>query len=444
VEEYAVALDLADYPHIYKKWYYKKKTGQTLSHLATKGYFYDFYESGGLVTDRLLISFLDNRVHEEYCSHLVPRAVGSSIALIDYFFRGDIEIALPDDGIYAFCDETDPVFKQIKLKARNATPDEDMKSGEFKLVIRYRDGAAGPLDQDVATPVDVYADEKYLVLDCPATGLSREEYTELTFDLSETPIPINAIDMSLSLVFKGELGAEKDAVGFGYKDISEPTPVMFSNYTDYVCVNQDGATGFHQLGDEVLQGIENDKICIFEPFIIKPWYVAFNGSEASASNYYKMYTDVQIQPNNQFVMYVLGDADKKIKRSLLVSLGRDIPHHLSCDKIVAYIPTVKEVTPYQNTVKIRWQFIGDEWKPISDFLYYRLKKSRGRNYWVLSYYDLEYPPFQDFSCDSNFFVDGGSQLQGFSQSEPGQPGPLENPNTPTAAELTIILGNEEK
>ena len=40
--------------------------------------------------------FLDNRCHEEYASQLIPRAVGYSAGLLNYFFRGDIDMVSDD------------------------------------------------------------------------------------------------------------------------------------------------------------------------------------------------------------------------------------------------------------------------------------------------------------------------------------------------------------
>jgi hypothetical protein len=59
---------------------------------------------------------------------LLPRAVAYSAGLIDYFFRGRLEISLPDEGVYGAVDhsvENQPDtngFRKIKLKVRNVTP----------------------------------------------------------------------------------------------------------------------------------------------------------------------------------------------------------------------------------------------------------------------------------------------------------------------------------
>jgi hypothetical protein len=61
---------------------------------------------------------------------LIPRTVAYSAGLINYFFRGKLEISLPDEGVYAVVDHAiaagnDPSsggFDKVKLKLQNTTP----------------------------------------------------------------------------------------------------------------------------------------------------------------------------------------------------------------------------------------------------------------------------------------------------------------------------------
>ena len=78
---------------------------------------------------------------------LIPRAVGYSAGLIDYFFRGTMEIMPPDEKVYGIVDhstihQTDPLvgyvgFDTIKLKLRNTTPNEDMIGGTLVAVAKF-------------------------------------------------------------------------------------------------------------------------------------------------------------------------------------------------------------------------------------------------------------------------------------------------------------------
>ncbi|MCJ7482070.1 MAG: hypothetical protein MUO31_03800, partial [Thermodesulfovibrionales bacterium] len=64
-------------------------------------------------TNLLHLSYLDELCYKDYTSMLVPRAVGYSAALINYFFRGEIEVTLPaSDGIYALSVDSSEVFKK--------------------------------------------------------------------------------------------------------------------------------------------------------------------------------------------------------------------------------------------------------------------------------------------------------------------------------------------
>jgi hypothetical protein len=73
--------------------YIRKTAGQPIEHLASLSYIaFDCLQKGHVEYSPLV---LDDRVYEEYASHLVPKAVGYSRELVDYFFRGAIDL-LPD------------------------------------------------------------------------------------------------------------------------------------------------------------------------------------------------------------------------------------------------------------------------------------------------------------------------------------------------------------
>lgn len=74
-----------------KKRIYLKRTcdGEPMNHFAAQPVWAKFLVSPFYV--------LDAAVHRDYAQKLIPRAVGYSAALINYFFRGDIDI-VPDDA----------------------------------------------------------------------------------------------------------------------------------------------------------------------------------------------------------------------------------------------------------------------------------------------------------------------------------------------------------
>ncbi len=193
------------------------------------------------MTDMLIYGnafFRDEMCHEDYAEKLVPRAVGYAAALVDYFFRGKIEIALPssenpaepgaeakDDGVYAFTLDPGRGFEEITLMARNVTPDEEMTNGEVKLLIRYRVCPGDPFMPDAPAPlVDRPHFQVAEPLPDPETrlavaGIPADEWIKLKFDISSQPIPMNAVDVNFTLVFKGDLGFETETgVAIGFRD----------------------------------------------------------------------------------------------------------------------------------------------------------------------------------------------------------------------------------
>jgi hypothetical protein len=73
---------------------------------------------------------LDRATFDDFVSLLIPRAVAYSTGLLNYFFRGQLEISLPDEGVYAVLDHalasgndaTVVGFSKLKVKIRNTTP----------------------------------------------------------------------------------------------------------------------------------------------------------------------------------------------------------------------------------------------------------------------------------------------------------------------------------
>ncbi|CAH1904481.1 conserved hypothetical protein [Candidatus Nitrotoga sp. HW29] len=192
-------------------------------------------------TDRLftLNRYTFNAAH----SLLIPKAVGYSAGLINYFFRGKMEISLPDEGIYGIIDHSDPVsnqqdtggFRKIKLKLKNVTPNGtgiELMAATGKLIAVakfHRNTCYTPsLSGEYGSPgIDWRTcrakDEEIVVSEVIETtpiGINTDA-TQLTFNFN-TPIPINASDLYLQAVYTGPLGAETNAVAVVTKDISEP------------------------------------------------------------------------------------------------------------------------------------------------------------------------------------------------------------------------------
>jgi len=186
--------------------YIKKTQGEQIDHFAAIDYFtLEYYEHFELIYSPF---HLDEECHKEYASKLIPRAVGYSAGLLDYFFRGTIEITNPLIGSNINANSgLDPAdYNHITLFARNTAPDgEDMSLGTFQLVVKYRLSEQDPFQYIVEEEIN------------NTSSIPSDTAQELEFDLSDNLVPSDAVDLSLYLVYKGKLGQEDDAVGVGFQ-----------------------------------------------------------------------------------------------------------------------------------------------------------------------------------------------------------------------------------
>jgi len=210
---------------------------------------------------------------------LLPRAVGYSAGVIDHFFRGTLEISMPENYLYGIIDgsEQPQQFTQLKAKIQNTTPNEEIQSGTLQLVAQYKmrvdyqpDLSTDPPDDSPTSREGTFS---YAVSDpVEIESLSSQSPTEFTFYFSEKPIPAGITDLYLMIVFKGTLGNETDAVAVGRKDLFEPMHVSLFNASDYFYLDRVLRTSEEIRNDDTLRsrvdfdrdGILNE---IGEPYI---------------------------------------------------------------------------------------------------------------------------------------------------------------------------------
>ena len=179
---------------------------------------------------------------------LIPRAIAYSAGLLRFFFRGEMEISAPAEGVYAVIDTSTPVckdtcgFNKVKLKVKNMTPNENMGPGMLLAVVKFHRNACyvSDLSGDPGAPGFVgdtcRVKEEEIVVSDPVNGFSLATNAEQTVSFTFPPsarIPINATDVSLQVVFRGPLGTEIDAVAVTTKNISETNYFAVQNNTDY-------------------------------------------------------------------------------------------------------------------------------------------------------------------------------------------------------------------
>jgi hypothetical protein len=220
-------------------------TGMTdVIRMTTRGLFEDVGTTYGLAVESYT---LDANVLDDQASLLIPRAIAYSAGLLDYFFRGELRISLPDEGAYAVVDHTEHQcpdtcgFSSVKLKLKNTSPsNESMSNGLFVAVAKFhRNGCYRPdLSGDPGGPAfasiicrsveeEIYVSDPEAFTPFPP-GVERT----ITFVFRQ-PIPINATDIYLQVVFRGQLGNETDAVVVATKNISEPNYIAYVNDRDY-------------------------------------------------------------------------------------------------------------------------------------------------------------------------------------------------------------------
>jgi hypothetical protein len=157
---------------------------------------------------------------------LIPRAVAYSAGLINHFFRGKLEISRPDQAFFFDMDslkEIEPekkAYTRLNLKVSNRTPDIETPAerlpqpmnGSLEVVVRYHE--AGSEEEKVsrsATP-----EKPPLPVSLPA----QSEPVEFGFEINP-PVPVEATQINLYLIYRGTLGQEANAIVVSRREIDE-------------------------------------------------------------------------------------------------------------------------------------------------------------------------------------------------------------------------------
>jgi hypothetical protein len=210
---------------------------------------------------------LNHYNYEDQARLLIPRAVAYSAGLLDYFFRGSMEITLPDEGVYSVIDDSrfaPPApessvgfkgFDTLRLKLRNTTnpttppsaevSNQPMVNGILVAIVKFHRNAcySNNLDGEITDAEQVpgcRSNYEEIVVSDPlfsaAVPFGDEGHPhgiDFSFHFAKE-VPINAWDVVLQVAYRGQLGGEADAVVVSTKDISEPTFITTFNDTDYI------------------------------------------------------------------------------------------------------------------------------------------------------------------------------------------------------------------
>ena len=265
---------------------------------------------------------------------LLPRAIGYSAGLINYFFRGQLEVTEPPDQIIAVlnqgathsmtvdgypCVGSTPSdgcpifgFHKVRVSVRNMTP--PLTEAGTGASVPQTIGAAGGTGTTLVAVARYHRNtcykpdltgEPYQVYNYtpPATGITpptcgagqttRTTYQEISvsapltvatgtldnlsqgieqdFDFSSDPIPVNATDLFIQVVYRGPMADELNAVAVGTLDVREPTFASFWNNTDYY--NNNGTWHVHNTSFPN-EGVRDFWVCAggLPPLLVYEYY----------------------------------------------------------------------------------------------------------------------------------------------------------------------------
>ncbi|HKT80213.1 MAG TPA: hypothetical protein VJP86_08325 [Vicinamibacterales bacterium] len=205
-------------------------------------------------TNGYLVYAMNRFTYDAAHQFLIPRAVGYSAGLINYFFRGQLDVQQPYEGAYAILDHAvenqrnGGGFRKLKVLLRNMTPGgtdasgnvliepiAEGSGGELRAIVKFhRNGCYQPdLSGEYGSPGMNWrfcrSPTEEIVVSGPHAIPDKinEALQPVVFDFASQPIPIDATDVYLQVVYRGPLGEEADAIVVATRDISEPT----YNYT---------------------------------------------------------------------------------------------------------------------------------------------------------------------------------------------------------------------
>jgi hypothetical protein len=223
---------------------------------------------------------------------LLPRAVSYSTGLINYFFRGRLEITPNAQNVFAVMNQGEPHtvdaegyprradnrifgFEKLRLKIRNVTEaivesgpvttpiPQTSGMGTLVAVARYHRNACykrdmsgertigyapapglGAITEPSCAGLTTRTDYPEISVSAPITiasaadlpggqGTGGPAAVDKVFDFTDDPVPVNATDLFVQVVYRGQLGDEPDGIAVGSYDVREPTFVGIFNNTDY-------------------------------------------------------------------------------------------------------------------------------------------------------------------------------------------------------------------
>jgi len=186
-----------------RRYFKKVRDGELVNHLAVPSALYETL--GDALEDQE--KGLDDKVFEDYAMLLMPRAIGYSAGLIDYFFRGRLNVSVIDSEPFGGSG-----VSSLRVNVANATSasewpgNSETTEGDLVAVLMSGNQVFG-----VARPNSEGNEGKHEV---------TRESREFPFAFGLGKLPMDASDLSVMLVYRGPLGLEEDAVAVGRAPLS--------------------------------------------------------------------------------------------------------------------------------------------------------------------------------------------------------------------------------
>jgi len=116
-----------------------------------------------------------------------------------------------------------------------------------------------------------------------ASNLNGASSYAVAFDFSNDPIPINATDLFIQVVYRGTLGDEPDGIAVGMIDVAEPNYLTLWNNSDYAGCNgawitANGQGGCTYSNNGIGKGITTARYCIGQQFVYERLSTGGNGN----------------------------------------------------------------------------------------------------------------------------------------------------------------------
>lgn len=213
--------------------------GEQIDHLAIVSYLDHYREVyfPNSSSEKLPIYF-DELCYDDYASYLIPRAVGFSADLIDYFFRGRIDISpiLPQNLVIRGNGGGDVSIFKIMAQLRNSTSDPDSQGNTLFSNENMGEGSLYAVAKYAVNGTVKYSLSKRIYIKSNDNLISATSPVEYNFDFSDSPIPWDASGIDFQVIFRGTLGNEKDmavAVGRrplfdGIMEVTSPQEYVYS------------------------------------------------------------------------------------------------------------------------------------------------------------------------------------------------------------------------